>query len=49
MKIHKFLFKKQYPNETFDDDDFADIVMFFMSCAIAVLVLLYSIIKWLSR
>lgn len=49
MKIHKFLFKKRYPNESFDDDDFADIIMFFMGCAIAILVLLYYCIKWLSK
>lgn len=49
MKVIKFLLRSRYPNETFDDDDFADIMMCFMGCAIAVLVLLYYIIKWCNK
>lgn len=49
MRVFKFLFKSKYPNEIFDDDDFADIITSIIICTIFILILLGYIIKWCNK
>jgi hypothetical protein len=45
MKIWKFFLQKKYPNESFNDNDFADIILTILIALIIGLVLMYQIIK----
>jgi len=49
MKAFKFFFPNKYPNETFDDDDFADIVMIMIAGGLLALGILITIIKLLCK
>ena len=48
MKVLKFILKRKCPNETFDDNDFADLIIVVVVVVILVLCGLITLVKSLS-